>query len=90
MVFTFFFRDPDAIKLIPEYLLPIVADKEDMRIWDAGCANGPEVCSLLINLIWNSGEKIFSKITVVAPDIDKSRIFGEIIISGAENIMDVQ
>ncbi|UUX92882.1 CheR family methyltransferase [Methanoplanus endosymbiosus] len=82
MAFTFFFRDLDAIKLIPEYVLPTVADKENITIWDAGCANGPEVYSLLIHLKENTDEEIFSKITVVASDIDSSRIFGEAINTG--------
>jgi len=82
MAFTFFFRDLDAIRLIPEHVLPRVADKDNIRIWDAGCANGPEVYSLLIHLKEKTNEEIFSKITVAASDIDNSSIFGEVIKKG--------
>ena len=36
MAFTFFFRDLDAIKLIPEYVLSDISKKSDVKVWDAG------------------------------------------------------
>jgi len=66
MAFTFFFRDLDAIKLIPEYVLSNVSEKKSIKIWDAGCANGSETYSILIHLKETLDEEQYKKIKLRA------------------------
>jgi chemotaxis protein methyltransferase CheR len=82
MAFTFFFRDMDAIKLIPEYVLSNISEKKSVKIWDAGCANGSETYSILIHLKETLDEEQFEKIEIFASDIDISNRFKKIIEEG--------
>jgi len=82
MAFTFFFRDLDAIKLIPDYVLPGFREDDLLRVWDAGCANGPEIYSLLIYLKENVDSDTFERIRISASDIDNSNRFKKIIECG--------
>lgn len=82
MAFTFFFRDLDAIELIPGYVLPSISEKESIKIWDAGCANGPEIYSILIHLKETLNEEQFKGINIFASDIDNSNSFKKIIEEG--------
>lgn len=82
MAFTFFFRDLDAIKLIPDYVLPQISGKKTIKLWDAGCANGSEIYSILIHLRETIDEEQFKKITIYASDIDSSSRFKKIIEEG--------
>jgi chemotaxis protein methyltransferase CheR len=82
MAFTFFFRDLDAIKLIPEYVLSNISKKKTIKIWDAGCAYGSETYSILIHLNETLEEEQFKKIKIFASDIDISNIFKKIVEEG--------
>jgi len=82
MAFTFFFRDLDAIKLIPEYVLSNISEKKTVKIWDAGCAYGSETYSILIHLNETLEEEQFKKIKIFASDIDISNIFKKIVEEG--------
>lgn len=82
MAFTFFFRDLDAIEMIPEFVLPGIYGDDPVRIWDAGCANGPEIYSLLMYLKENVNPETFEKLRITASDIDKSNRFRDIIDCG--------
>ncbi|RPJ79590.1 MAG: chemotaxis protein CheR [Alphaproteobacteria bacterium] len=82
MAFTFFFRDLDAIKLIPDYVLPNISEKKAIKMWDAGCANGSEIYSILIHLKETLDEEQFKKIKIFASDIDNSNRFKKIIEEG--------
>jgi chemotaxis protein methyltransferase CheR len=82
MAFTFFFRDLDAIKLIPDYVFPDISKKSDVKVWDAGCANGSEIYSILIHLKETLDEEQFKKIKIFASDIDNSNRFQRIIEDG--------
>jgi chemotaxis protein methyltransferase CheR len=82
MAFTFFFRDLDAIKLIPDYVLPEISGKKTIKLWDAGCANGSEIYTILIHLQETLNEEQFKKINIFASDIDSSGRFKKIIEEG--------
>ena len=82
MAFTFFFRDLDAIELIPDYVLSNIPEKKTIKIWDAGCANGSEIYTILIYLKETLNDVQFKKIEMVASDIDNSNIFKKIIEEG--------
>jgi len=82
MAFTYFFRDLHTIKLIIKYLIPQIQGKREIKLWDAGCANGPEPFTLAIVLSENMGKFAFKNVKIDATDIDKSNLFGDIINNG--------
>ncbi len=82
MAFTFFFRDTHTIEHIVKHLVPEVAGRSRVRIWDAGCAYGPEPYTLAIILAENMGSFAYKNVLIDATDIDESGQFGNIINNG--------
>jgi chemotaxis protein methyltransferase CheR len=78
MAFTFFFRDTQTLELIAELALPTLKQNMYIRIWDAGCAMGPEPYSIAIILRENMGRFLFRNVHIFATDVDESD-FGEVI-----------
>jgi chemotaxis protein methyltransferase CheR len=81
MAFTFFFRDTQTLELLAEHALPELKQRQYIKVWDAGCAMGPEPYSLAIILRENMGRFLFRNVRIHATDIDESN-FGEIIAQG--------
>lgn len=81
MAFTFFFRDTQTLELIAELALPELKRQRYIRVWDAGCAYGPEPYSLAIILRENMGRFLFRNVKILGTDIDESD-FGTIISHG--------
>ncbi len=82
MAFTFFFRDRKTLELIAKSLVPHVVGRSRIKIWDAGCAMGPEPYSLAIILAENMGEFSFKNIKIYATDKDTNDAFGPTISKG--------
>lgn len=82
MAFTYFFRDMQTLEMIRDYAIPTLRSKRSIRIWDAGCAMGPEPYSLAIILRENMGNMIFRNVKIYASDIDGSNLFKDIIDKG--------
>lgn len=82
MAFTFFFRDTHTIEHMVKQLVPEVAGRSRIRIWDAGCAYGPEPYTVAIILAENMGNFAFKNVYIDATDIDESGQFGTIIKNG--------
>ncbi|NLO20132.1 MAG: methyltransferase domain-containing protein [Ignavibacteria bacterium] len=82
MAFTFFFRDSHSIEQALKYFLPIVNGYRKIRIWDAGCAMGPEPYTFAIMLAERMGYFAFKNVEIDASDIDETDTFGKIITDG--------
>ena len=82
MAFTFFFRDGHTLEAITRHVIPSAAGKSSIRIWDAGCAMGPEPYSLAIMFAENMGHFAFKNLHIYATDVDQSNLFGQIISEG--------
>lgn len=82
MAFTFFFRDTHTLEHAAAVMIPEVAGRSRVRIWDAGCAMGPEPYTLAIILAEKMGNFAFKNVYITASDIDESGQFGEIIKQG--------
>ncbi|MBI9071162.1 MAG: hypothetical protein JEY94_06170 [Melioribacteraceae bacterium] len=82
MAFTFFFRDINTLENGVKQLLPNVVGKSKIKIWDAGCAMGPEPYSLAIILAEQMGKFAFKNVSITASDIDGSNLFDKIISDG--------
>jgi chemotaxis protein methyltransferase CheR len=80
MAFTFFFRDRQTLDLIQEYVVPIMKSRRFIRIWDAGCAYGPEPYSLAILIREKMGPFLFRNVNILASDLNNN--FGKIINEG--------
>ncbi len=81
MAFTFFFRDQQTLDLLAEHALPLLTQNRYIRIWDAGCAMGPEPYSLAIIFREHMGKFLFRNLRISATDIDE-RDFGAVIGRG--------
>ncbi len=79
MAFTFFFRDSHTLELAVKHLLPLVAGRSIVRIWDAGCAMGQEPYTLTILLAEFMGTFAFKNVQVLATDLDPNDQFGPIV-----------
>ena len=82
MAFTFFFRDLHTIEHIARILVPEVSGRSRIKIWDAGCAMGPEPYTLAIVLAESMGSFSFKNLVITATDIDECDMFGKIITDG--------
>jgi chemotaxis protein methyltransferase CheR len=82
MAFTFFFRDTQTLDQAAKVLVPEVAGRSRIRIWDAGCAMGPEPYTLAIILAEAMGNFSFKNLMITATDIDETDTFGKIIEEG--------
>ena len=58
MAYTFFFRDLQMLELAINHVVPELAGRSRPKIWDAGCAMGPEVYTLAILLAKEMGVSI--------------------------------
>ncbi|HWR41353.1 MAG TPA: CheR family methyltransferase [Patescibacteria group bacterium] len=82
MAFTYFFRDVHTLNLVVQHLLPQVAGRSRVKVWDAGCAMGQEPYSLAILLAEGMGKFAFRNVHIDATDLDGSCLFGDIIAGG--------
>lgn len=79
MAFTFFFRDIHTLEHAANVMAPMVAGRSKIRVWDAGCAMGPEPFTLAIVLSEAMGNFSFKNLYITATDIDETDTFGKII-----------
>ena len=82
MAFTYFFRDRQTLEVIVANVLPTLRGYRYVRIWDAGCAHGPEVYSLAMLLRKNVTCFGFRNMSIQATDIDTTGRFGRTITEG--------
>jgi chemotaxis protein methyltransferase CheR len=72
VTFTFSFRDNETLELLTQYALPDLKRHPFIRIWDAGCATGPEPYSIAMMLRENIGQFLFRNVLIYATDIEES------------------
>ena len=83
MAFTFFFRDLVTLQAIRDHVIPELRKNRYIRVWDAGCAMGPEPYSLAIIFKETLGYYEFKRLRIYATDLDEeSKEFGKIIAKG--------
>ena len=82
MAFTYFFRDLHVLDLAIEHLVPAVMGRSKTRVWDAGCATGPEPFSVAILLAESMGRFAFRNLQIIASDHDEGNNFDSIISEG--------
>jgi chemotaxis protein methyltransferase CheR len=80
MAFTFFFRDAQTLELLIEQALPALCGQAYIRIWDAGCAHGPEAYTLAMMLRERMSDYVFRNVRIHATDVDPQ--FGPQIAAG--------
>ncbi len=80
MAFTFFFRDSQTLELLIEQALPTLRGQAFIRIWDAGCAHGPEAYTLAMMLRERMSDFVFRNVRIHATDVEPQ--FGPHIAAG--------
>jgi chemotaxis protein methyltransferase CheR len=83
MAFTFFFRDITVLNLIAVHVIPDLAGFSKIRIWDGGCAMGPEPYSLAMIIADKMGHFAFRNVRIDATDIDEQGAFEKTIEDGS-------
>ncbi|MEI9906959.1 MAG: protein-glutamate O-methyltransferase CheR [Actinomycetota bacterium] len=66
---TSMFRDPHFYLSFRKLVMPLLKEKQQLRIWHAGCASGEEVYSMLILL---HEEGIIDRVRIYATDLDQT------------------
>ena len=82
MAFTYFFRDGQALDLLAEHVIPVLATRRYMDVWDAGCATGQEPYSVAITFREHMGPFLFRNLRIWATDVDETNTFGRIVARG--------
>ncbi len=80
MAFTYFFRDLQTLELLVDESLPTLCSQAFIRIWDAGCAHGPEPYSLAILLRERMSDFVFRNVRIFATDVESQ--FGSRVAAG--------
>ena len=70
MAFTFFFRDLEPLQHGVNFLLQAASGRTRVKVWDAGCAFGPEPYTLAILLAERMNPFAFRNVQLVATDYD--------------------
>jgi len=70
MAFTFFFRDVEPLEHAVRFLMSTASGRSRVRIWDAGCAMGPEPYTLAILLAESMNPFAFRNVELFATDYD--------------------
>jgi chemotaxis protein methyltransferase CheR len=83
MAFTYFFRDLQTLEMICKHSLPVLRSKQYIKIWDAGCAMGPEPYTLAMLIREQVGQMYYRNVRISATDIDGSDLFDDIIKDAA-------
>ena len=90
MAFTYFFRDMQTLDTIKDFALPYLKTCQHIKIWDAGCAMGPEPYSLAIILRENMTYRNFKNVEIISSDIDGSDLIEKVIAEGSYPRTEVQ
>ncbi len=80
MAFTYFFRDAQTLELLIDQALPVLRGQAFIRIWDAGCAHGPEPYTLAMLLRERMSDFTFRNVRIHATDVEPQ--FGRQIATG--------
>jgi len=82
VAFTYFFRDRETLEAVAAEALPTLQGHRYLRIWDAGCAHGPEPYSLAILLRERMSAFAFRNVRILATDLDPTGRFGPTVTAG--------
>jgi chemotaxis protein methyltransferase CheR len=72
MAYTSFFRDPDALDAIVHIALPALSRRQEIKVWDAGCATGEEPYTLAILFASKMRSLAFRNLDILATDHEES------------------
>lgn len=88
MAFTFFFRDRHTLERLTQQFLASFKNESRLKVWDAGCAMGPEPYTFAMIMAEEMGYD-YKKVKMVATDIDETSNFKEIVQNGVYPLSDL-
>ena len=69
---TSFFRDPQLFKVWPSKILPLLANKEKVKIWSAACSTGQEPLSVAMTIeAWNVSSQSNLRFEIAGTDVSE-------------------
>jgi len=80
MAFTFFFRDRHTLEQLADELIKNKQEGDSIKVWDAGCAMGPEPYTFAMILREKIGKYWYKSVQISASDIDENNHFHKIIV----------
>lgn len=89
MAFTFFFRDRHTLEKLTNQMMPRIEGYNTVKVWDAGCAMGPEPYTYGIIMAEKMGKYEYKKIQIDATDIDETSNFKETVENGIYPLSDL-
>ena len=75
MAFTYFFRDSHTLDKLTDKFIKYVSGKPQVKIWNAGCAMGPETYTFAIILAEKMSYFAFKNVNIDATDLDPENEF---------------
>lgn len=89
MAFTYFFRDTHTLGKLVDLYSPKIDSYQEIKIWNAGCAMGPETYTFAIILAQKLSAENFNKIKIDASDLNGEE-FGKIITKAEYSVSELQ
>jgi chemotaxis protein methyltransferase CheR len=68
------------LDLITKYALPVLKRHQFVRVWDAGCATGPEPYSIAMILRESMGQLLFKNVLIYATDLDEGNFSDDVAL----------
>lgn len=87
MAFTYFYRDVFTLNHAISTLLS--KKQNNYKVWDAGCAMGPEAYTFALMILDKYGEDIWQKIDITATDLDPHGYYLSTLVNGIYSQHDV-
>lgn len=66
---TYFFREPEVLSAFRDQILPLLAQRDEIRIWSAACAAGDEAYTLAILIAETLGSAALRRTAILGTDI---------------------
>lgn len=66
---TYFFRELEVLESVRTKILPLLANRPEIRIWSAACSTGEEVFTLAIMIAELFGPEALKRTTILGTDI---------------------
>ncbi len=85
---TYFFREPDVLDIFRSQILPVLAARDEIRIWSAACSTGDEAYTLAMIIAEALGTPALRRTAILGTDISAPVIAEAEAATYAENRLD--
>ncbi|MEY8881693.1 protein-glutamate O-methyltransferase CheR [Donghicola sp. XS_ASV15] len=68
---TYFFREPEVLDNFREMIIPLLADRTEMRVWSAAASTGDEAYTVAIMIAESLGLNALKRLKILGTDISE-------------------